>query len=155
TVVSTGRTVQRAQRGDEALGVLGLLPGTWSNKPDFQGHGWNMIALPLAQPGKVIVPPQTSDYRLLLNQTNEILKFENVDKGVPNRGAAQTALFDADQHVAALQYIQHVEQIAAEDFPATPDTPDTPNGPKAIHHEPGLFLNLLSQVDGGPEIARL
>ena len=52
-------------------------------------------------------------------------------------------------------YVQHVDQIAAIDFPATPDTPDTPNRAKAIHHEPGLFLHMLSQTDNGPDIARL
>jgi hypothetical protein len=155
SIVAAGRSVAVARRNDPALGPLGLLPGTWANLPDLPGRAWNMIALPLVQPGKAVVPPQPSEFRLLLNQANERLVFSMVDKGVPNRGAAQAALFDADQHVTALQYIQHVDQIAAEDSPATPDTPDTPKKAAAIHHEPGLFLNLLSQTDGGPDIARL
>jgi hypothetical protein len=155
SIVAAGRTVSAARRDDPALGPLGLLPGTWANLPALPGRGWNMIALPLVQPGQTVVPPQPSDYRLLLSQANETLVFSTVDKGVPNRGAAQAALFDADQHVTALQYIQHVEQIAAADSPATPDTPDTPKKKAAIHHEPGLFLQFLSQTDGGPDIARL
>ncbi len=155
SVVAAGRTVTTAKRGDPALGALGLLPGTWANLPSLGGHGWNMIALPFVQPGNTVTPAQPSDFRLLLNQHNETLTFSKVDEGVPNRGAAQSVLFDADQHLAALQYIQHVDQIEAIDFPATPDLPDTPSKAKAIHHEPGLFLHLLSQADQGPDIARL
>lgn len=154
-VVAAGRSIQTARRGDPALGPLALLPGTWANEPDLAGHGWNMTALPLKKPGNTITPDQPSDFRLLLNQFNENLIFSLVDTGVPNRGAAQAKLFDADQHLAALQYIQDIKQIAATDFPNTPDIPDTPKGAAAIHHEPGLFLHLHSQADGGPDIARL
>ena len=43
-------------------------------------------------------------------------------------------------------------QIAAEDFPLSglAGPSDLP-----IHHEPGLFLNMTNQTDGGPDIARL
>ena len=156
SVIAAGRTIAMAKRDDPVLGPLGLLPGTWANLPDLPGRGWNMVALPFVQLGKTITPTQPpSEFRLLLNQHNETLVFSMVDKGVPNRGAAQAMLFDADQHLAALQYIQHVAQIAAVDFPATPDTPDTPNKTATIHHEPGLFLHLLSQTEQGPDIARL
>ena len=154
-VVAAGRSVGPAVHGDPKLGSLALLPGTWANEPAFAGHGWNMIALPLQQPGKRVTPPQSSDFRLLLNQFNETLTFSTVDTGVPNRGAALATLFDTDQHLAALQYIQDIKQIAAADFPTTPDIPDTPKGAAGIHHEPGLFLHLFSQTDYGPDIARL
>jgi len=155
TVVAAGRTITTAASGDPILGPLALLPGTWANEPDLAGRGWNMIALPLKQPGNTLTPDQPSEFRLLLNQFNETLTFSTVDKGVPNRGAAQTTIFDADQHLAALQYIQHVAQIAATDSPSTSDTADTPKAAAAIHHEPGLFLHLLSQTDHGPDVARL
>ena len=156
--VQAGRTITQAVAGDPELGDLTLLPGTWGNADNLAGHGWNMIALPYKEPGNVVqpdAPDQKSPFRLLLNQFNETLTFSTVDKGVPNRGAALVNVFDKDQHLAALQYIQHIEQIAAIDAPATPAADDTPKGPKAIHHEPGLFLHLYSQTDGGPDIARL
>jgi hypothetical protein len=156
--VAGGRSVTKATAGDPALGDLTLLPGTWANADNLAGHGWNMIALPYKQPGRAVdpnTPDQQSDFRLLLNQFNETLEFTTVDKAVPNRGAAFAHVFDRDQHLAALQYIQHIVQIAAVDAPATADTADTPKGAAAIHHEPGLFLHLFSQTHGGPDIARL
>jgi hypothetical protein len=156
--IASGRVITQAIPGDPALGDLTLLPGTWANADNLVGHGWNMIALPYKEPGAVVnpdTPDQKSDFRLLLNQFNETLTFTTVDKGVPNRGAALVQVFDSDQHLAALQYIQHIVQIASIDSPPTPDTPDTPKGSAAIHHEPGLFLHLFSQTDGGPDIARL
>ena len=156
--VAQGRTIAPAVAGDPALGDLTQLPGVWSNVPAFQGHGWNMVALPFMQPGNTVTPVkpgQVGPFRLLLNQFNETLTFTNVDKGVPNRGAALVNALDADQHLAALQYIQHVVQLAAADSPETNDTPDTPKGSAAIHHEPGLFLHLFSQTGRGPDIARL
>ena len=156
--VDQGRVITPAVSGDAALGDLTLLPGTWKNLDNFPGHGWNMIALPFMQPGNTVapdIPGQTGPFRLLLNQFNEHLAFTTVDKGVPNRGAALVKAFDADQHLAALQYIQDVAQIAAADSPQTNNTPDTPKAAAAIHHEPGLFLHLFSQTGGGPDIARL
>jgi hypothetical protein len=159
SVVATGRTVARqATPGDPALGDLTQLPGKWANADNLAGHGWNMIALPYKEPGRVVdpnTPDQKSEYRLLLNQFNETLTFSTVDKGVPNRGAGVDKVFDRDQHLAALQYIQNIVQIAAEDQPPTADTADTPKQTATIHHEPGLFLHLFSQTDGGPDIARL
>jgi hypothetical protein len=157
-VVSSGRTITPATPGDLALGDLTQMPGTWANTDNLVGHGWNMIALPYKEPGRVVnpnTPDQKSEFRLLLNQFNETLAFSTVDKGVPNRGAAFAQVFDRDQHLAALQYIQHIVQIAAVDSPQTADTADTPKGSAGIHHEPGLFLHLFSQTDGGPDIARL
>jgi hypothetical protein len=158
-VVATGRTIAEAIPGDPALGPFTQLPGTWQNADALVGHGWNLIALPYKTPGKTVVPDtpdQKSDFRLLLNQFNETLSFTLLDKGVPNRGAAVAQVFDADQHVAALQYVQDIKQIAAIDAPPTPDAPDTPKNAANIHHEPGLFLHLLSQVGNHePNIARL
>jgi hypothetical protein len=153
--LSTARTYTTATQGDPALGFLAQFPGTWANADNLAGHGWNLIALPLKRPGAITNPNPPGDFRLLLNQFNETLTFSTVDKGVPNRGAAQTLLFDTDQHLAALQYIQHIAQIAATDFPSTPDTPDTPKLDAGIHHEPGLMLHMQSQTDGSPEYARL
>jgi hypothetical protein len=162
SMLAGGRYVGPAKAGDESLGPLAQLPGVWSNADNLVGHGWNMIALPYKQPGKTVqpdTPDQKSDFRLLLNQFNETLTFSLLDKGVPNRGAAVGKVLDTDQHLAAIQYVQHIRQIAAIDAPPTPDTPDTPKGPssetQAIHHEPGLFLHLANQTNGGPDIARL
>ena len=72
-----GRSFEAAKAGDPDLGQLELLPGTWKNLPNLPGRGWNMIALPFAS---------SLDYRLLVNQYNEELKFSLVDKAIPNRG---------------------------------------------------------------------
>ncbi|MGA3066632.1 MAG: heme-binding protein [Tepidisphaeraceae bacterium] len=153
-----------ADRGNPKLGVLGQLPGKWSNSEGFEGHAWNMIALPFGKPGVL------GDFRLLLNQANETLDFDLVDLGVPNRGANHH-----DQHLAALRYLQALDQVAAIDAastpggtiksPATPDTNDTPKGdhlhpgpgvpphsPVGIHREPGLFLHLANLTGAGGDI---
>lgn len=153
------------QRGNPELGVLAQLPGTWSNTDTetkgFEGHAWNMIALPFGTPGSF------GDFRLLLNQANERLDFNLVDLGVQNRGANHQ-----DQHLAALRYMQAINQIAAIDaasdpqgnilVPATQDTKDTPKGPAAIHLEPGILLHLANRAgpatnldQPGPDLARL
>jgi len=137
-----GRRIVPARTGDEHLGPFKNLPGTWRSLP---GHGWNMIALPFAA--------GPSHYRLLCNQYDEELKFSIVDKGVPNRGiskaipAAQT-----DQFVVTLGYVQNIEQIAAEDFPPSGKAGDPG---LAIHHEPGLFLNMTNEFTNDISIARL
>ncbi len=154
-VMSVARSHRIAHQNEPGLGHLGLLPGVWGNADAYVDHGWNMIALPLKVPGTQITPPQSSAFRLLLNQYNETLTFSVIDTGVPNRGPGQTLLFDTDQHLAALQYIQDITQNSATDFPTTPSTPDTPKAVAGIHREPGLFLNMWSQTDGGPQIARL
>ena len=80
---SQGRTFAAASTGDSTLGPLTLLPGVWKNLPNLPGRGWNMIALPFATPTN---SPFPFNYRLLMNQYNEELKFTLIDKGVPNRG---------------------------------------------------------------------
>jgi hypothetical protein len=160
-------------RGDPKLGVLRELPGKWSNAGKLQGHAWNLIALPFGTPG------QLGDFRLLLNQANETLDFDLVDLGVPNRGASHK-----DQHLAALRYLQALDQVAAVDaasdgpaavkVPATANTNDTPKGDTlpgpgvpphsavGIHREPGLFLHLANLAGiptdlnaPGPDVGRL
>jgi hypothetical protein len=55
-----GRTLNQAVSGDEELGPLKLLPGTWKNLPNLPGRGWNMIALPFAtQSGELPVAGQS------------------------------------------------------------------------------------------------
>jgi len=145
-----GRHLEAARVGDPDLGPFQLLPGTWANKPHLPGRGWNMIALPFAQPPDSTFRPP---FRLLLNQFNEELKFQLVDKAVPNRGVDLTAApVNTDQVIVTLDYEQAISQIAAEDFPLSGLA-----GPPelAIHHEPGLFLNLTNQIGDGPDIARL
>lgn len=144
-----GRHLEPAQTGDPDLGPFMLLPGTWANQPNLPGRGWNMIALPFAQPEGSAFRP---DYRLLLNQFNEVLKFNLVDKAVPNRGIDATGSTNTDQLVVTLDYEQSIAQTAAEDFP-----PSGLAGPAdlPIHHEPGLFLNMTNEIGDGPDIARL
>jgi hypothetical protein len=146
-----GRRVEPAVTGDPALGPFALLPGTWRNVPNLVGRGWNMIALPFAQPSG---SPFRPNYRLLVNQYNEALNFFLVDKAVPNRGITNVdgVASNTDQTVVTLDYEQGIAQVVADDFPRSglAGAPDL-----AIHHEPGLFLNMLDRTDGGPNIARL
>lgn len=147
-LVGPGRRLEGAAApGDEDLGPLTQLPGTWANEPSLPGAGWNMIAVPFAAPGSRL------DYRLLLNRYNEILSFHLVDKAVPNRGIERGATpSEADQFVVTLDYTQFIHQIAAADFPESGSA-----GAKglAIHHEPGLWLHMKNQADGQCDVARL
>lgn len=144
------RSIAPAQTGDEVLGPLRLLPGVWKNEPGLPGRGWNMIALPFATG-----PNSRLNYRLLLNQYNETLRFSLVDKGIPNRGIAVVggATVDADQTLVAMDYEQTIQQIAAEDFPVSGKA----GGPgAAIHHEPGLWLHMPEEENNeGLDLARL
>lgn len=146
-----GRQVEQAVPGDPALGPFALLPGRWANEPGLPGRGWNMIALPFAQPSGSDFRP---NYRLLLNQYNEVLNFFLVDKAVPNRGIGPVdgVVSNTDQTVVTLDYEQGIRQIAADDFPRSGLAGAAQ---LAIHHEPGLFLNMLDRTDGGPTIARI
>ncbi|MEY2932060.1 MAG: hypothetical protein RL033_2809 [Pseudomonadota bacterium] len=108
-----------------------------------------MIALPFAtRPGSPL------DYRLLLNQYNEELEFFLVDKGVPNRGVQRNGAttIQTDQLLVTIDYEQDIRQIIAEDSPVSGKAG---NPSLAIHHEPGLWLHMLDQVDDGIDIARL
>ena len=148
-IKSEGRYIAKAETGDEDLGPLKLLPGTWKNLPSLPGRGWNMIALPFATPP----PPAGFNYRLLANQYNEELEFSLVDKGVPNRGIHKNgATTDADQIVVTLDYQQTIKQIAAEDFPVSGNAG---GNNLAIHHEPGLWLHMTNETTNGLDIARL
>jgi hypothetical protein len=146
----TGRYVELARTGDEDLGPLKLLPGTWKNTGGFEGRGWNMIALPFIQPDSRI------DYRLLVNQYNEELKFSLVDKAVPNRGidrpAPPTAATNTDQFVVTLDFEQMIKQIKAAD---QPDSGLAGKPDLAIHHEPGLWLHMTNHQIDNLDIARL
>lgn len=142
---ATPRRVVEAVAGDPKLGPLKNLPGVWSNDGGLEGRGWNMIALPFSGEGP--------GYRLLMNQYNETLTVTVADEGVPNRGFG--ARFDpatGDQTIIALDYEQLVSQIAVDDFPVTQLTRAIP---KPIHHEPGLFLNMVNKVSNDLVIARL
>jgi hypothetical protein len=147
-MVARGRTVEPAKTGDADLGPFKLLPGTWKNVPGLPGRGWNMIALPFATE-----PEDFINYRLLLNQYNEELKFSVVDKAVPNRGIARNnPSIDTDQFVVTLDYEQIITQIAVDDFP---ESDKRGKLPQAIHHEPGLFLNMTNETTNGINIARM
>ncbi len=145
-----GRSIGLAKTGDKELGALQLLPGLWKNRPTLPGRGWNMIALPFAS--KVIKPP--INYRLLVNQYNEELRFSVVDKAVPNRGIKRrgSGFVNSDQFLAAMDYEQTIIQLAAADFPVSGDA-----GPAElpIHHEPGLFLHMANEVTRKLDYARL
>ena len=140
-----GRTIGPAKEFDEELGPLALLPGEWKSLP---GRGWNMVALPFATE-----PESRLNYRLLLNQYNENLKFSLVDKGVPNRGIQRNGTtVQTDQFLAVLDYEQMITQIAAEDFP---DSGLAGPSDLPIHHEPGLLLHMANETTNGIDIARL
>ena len=142
------RNITVARAGDEDLGPLRLLPGIWKNTEQLHGRGWNMIALPFAGTGAGGL-----NYRLLLNQYNEELKFTLVDKGVPNRGIGENGtITTTDQFVVALDYEQRITQIAAADFPKSPLA-----GGKGlpIHHEPGLWLYMTNETTNKIDIGRL
>ena len=143
TTEKLSRSIElNAIEGDESLGPLSLLPGVWANEPSLRGRGWNLIALPFAA--------APFRYRLLMNQYNETLKFNLVDKNVPNRGIEGTT--QTDQKVFTLDYDQSITQIAADDFPPSGEA----GGPDlAIHREPGLWLHMKDQQTNGVDIGRL
>jgi hypothetical protein len=142
------RYIGKAHPGMEVLGPLRQLPGVWHSR----GRGWNMIALPVAPAltdGSAPAP-----FRVLMNQYSETLKFTTVDTKVPNRGikAGPGGIEDATQFVVTLDYEQQVAQDVAEDFPKT----DLAGGKGlAIHHEPGLWLNMTNEKTDNIDIARL
>ena len=158
------RKITPAEKAEvKNLGPLKLLPGTWANvHPDhredndpfkgptstFNGRGWNIIALPFAERG------QNRNYRVLMNQYNEMITFKSVDDDIPNRGiTAGKPVLNADQEIAALDYEQTITQIAAKDISDSGRKARKPGLP--IHHEPGLFLHMRNQNIDGFDIARL
>jgi hypothetical protein len=168
---SAGREIYIADQGDEYLGDLRLLPGTWENTAELRGHGFNMIALPfIADPNS----NTENGYRLLMNQYEEILSFELIDKGVPNRGSKTirdpaTGRFitqQDDQTAVALTYEQVVTQKSfedsfLEDFSGTTSKLSSTDisaafNEKPIHHEPGLWLHMTDKnviQDNGVELS--
>lgn len=152
-VASGNRTLEIATPGDERLGPLKELPGVWRNTPGLEGRGWNMIALPFISKNSGI------DYRILVNQYNEELKFTRLQGKVPNRGVIRTQDENLDQLLIALDYEQSITQIASADFPKSADNgadQDRAGKPDdVIHHEPGLWLNMLNHTTEGIDIARL
>ncbi|MGB3177662.1 MAG: heme-binding protein [Albidovulum sp.] len=142
----SGRQLEVATPGDEDLGPLKLLPGVWKNTDAFNGRGWNMIALPFARADNPF------NYRLLVNQYNEELKFNLVDKAVPNRGIAKGAGTNTDQFVVTLDFEQTVRQLKAED---EPDSGLAGAADLPIHHEPGLWLHMTNERTDNLDIARL
>lgn len=143
------RRVKLAREGSKLLGPLEQLPGTWKS----EGLGWNLIALPFAN--------APFNYRVLMNQYDETLKFTKIDERVPNRGIPTDEFppdpelppnEQSDQFVTTLDYEQSITQIAAADFPESGLA-----GGKGldIHHEPGLFLNMLNKKTKDIDIARL
>jgi hypothetical protein len=144
------RVLRTAMPDDQDLRELRQLPGTWANlDPEgprgtpFGGRGWNCIAVPFIQdppPGPVPPPGRPIDYRLLVNQFNEELRFSTVDDDVPNRGVSADRSRNVDQFLVALDYEQKITQVAVDDNPAS-KIRGKPGA--AIHHEPGLFLNMV------------
>lgn len=142
-----GRKMGLAKPGDDDLGILKQLPGTWANGTELKGSGWNVIALPFAA-------NKEHHYRLLVNQYNEEHTFSLVDKAVPNRGIGpgNDGPIQTDQFVVTLDYVQQITQMAADDFPVSGEDG---GANLAIHHEPGLFLQMTNEFEGDLEIARL
>lgn len=141
------RIISRAEINDPDLDLLKLLPGKWSNTDALRGRGYNMIALPYASGDFPF------NYRLLVNQYNEVLNFTIVDKGVKNRGISRDGgMFNADQVVVALDYEQVIKQSAADDFPRS----GLAGGDcLPIHHEPGLWLFQTNESERRHNLARL
>jgi hypothetical protein len=99
------------------LGPLGALRGTW------KGQGFNQIWRPF-HPGPGDPPAQ--DRFLELNQTIEVLQFEEIPGDIPNRG-----LLQADINLHGLTYLQQVQDANVVG----------PNGALAgIHVEPGIWV---------------
>lgn len=133
-IQARGRYLETAEPGKDELGPLKWLPGRWANVPNLPGRGWNMIALPFAN-------PQGAPYRLLVNQYNEELVFDKLSGAVPNRGIGDGPPVETDQLIMALDYAQTIKQIAADDQPVSGKAGDAGLD---IHHEPGLFLYITN-----------
>lgn len=128
------------------LGPLENLKGVWENLPGLPGRGWNMIALPF------ISPESQLDYRVLMNQYNEVLNVGFVDEGVPNRGVIRPLDENLNQKIVTLDYQQTIKQVLAEDIPVSGLAG---NKGLPIHHEPGLWLHMLNLATNGSNIGRM
>ncbi len=94
------------------LGPLAHLPGTW------KGRGFNQIWRPLHG---------SQDRFLELNETIEVLQFEDIPGEIPNRG-----LLQADINLHGVRYLQQIQDAHVKG----------PNGKLAgIHIEPGIWLS--------------
>lgn len=94
------------------LGHLASLPGTW------KGKGFNQIWRPFHG---------TQDRFLELNETIEVLQFEEIPGDIPNRG-----LLQADINLHGVRYLQQIQDAHVKG----------PNGKLAgIHIEPGIWLS--------------
>lgn len=154
--IRAGRKMQKVEPGarysdvaadqGESLGPLADLLGSWSS----DDRGWNLIALPFRDASAPF------NYRVLMNQYGEELKFDFVDENIPNRGITPDTDGDTDQLLTGLDYQQVIKQVESEDSPSS--TLRSPNG-KGIHHEPGLFLHVMNHrtTEDGKElkVARL
>lgn len=153
------RRLETAVFGDPDLGPFALLPGTWGNDLSQPvPRGWNMSALPIPLAGSGPGAPANTGthpgFRLLVNRYQELLRFNLVDKKVPNRGIKNPApnTVDATQTVVTIDYEQSIIQELADDRPFSGLAGST----IPIHHEPGLFLAMSDPLDRkGPNIARL
>jgi hypothetical protein len=118
--------------GQDPLGPLGKLRGTW------KGKGFNQIWRPFD--GLQQQPPQ--DRFLELNETAEILQFVEILGDIPNRG-----LLQVDINLHGLTYLQRINDVKVL----------TNGKPTGIHIEPGIWLRIPNTANPqDPEtVARL
>lgn len=147
SLLNVDRLERSFKKSDEiAQGPLENLQGVWENLPELPGRGWNMIALPFIQNNSQI------DYRILMNQYNEVFNVDFVDEGVPNRGVIRPLDENLNQKIVTLDYQQIIRQLTAADMPQS----ELAGGKGLpIHHEPGLWLNMLNLDTAGFDIARM
>ena len=105
------------------FGILKDLIGEW------QGHGFNLIALPNFDSRSPSTGP--SDFRLKLNKTDETLKFTAMNEPIANRGASavqgETLIGQRDIYMAGITYLQSIIE---------------PLTKKGLHREDGILLNV-------------
>lgn len=156
--VKKSRTIEEPNaENTQHLGPLAALAGTWEGKLT----GWNMIALPFITPKSNKGPSNThfAQYRLLMNQYNETLKFGPVHYPVPNRGISWSETTQTDQFNAAIEYHQAITQVSAahsflsDNLPVI--QPVTEGNNTVIHAEPGMWLHITNQTTLGLDLARL
>ena len=111
----------------DALGLLAGLQGKWV------GTGFNAI-------WRTNALTSGQDRFLELNSTSEILEFDQIPGGIPNRG-----LLQPDISMGGLRYLQQITDV---------NLPASNNG---LHIEPGVWLNIPSTTNPAvsASIARL